>query len=70
MAETVNLSVGENTVEYVAYRLMKDVASAEGITIHGMGKNANREWILRTYMQCLTAVRAPHIADDVIAMYR
>lgn len=65
MADTVALTVGENTPEYVAHRLMRDIASAEGISLYGSKPNASREWILETYMQCLRAVQHPHLGKKL-----
>ncbi|WP_157973426.1 hypothetical protein [Blastomonas sp. UPD001] len=65
MTENIALTVGENTPEYVAHRLMLDIASAEGISIRGTKPNASREWILETYMLCLRAVQHPHLGKKL-----
>ena len=45
--------IGENSPEYVAYRLMHDVRMAEK-------PNAiNKKWLLDTYADCIRIVRAP-----------
>lgn len=55
------LSVGENSPEHVAYRLMHDIALVEGKVLHrNAGRDstsADRYWILQTYEQCMTVVR-------------
>jgi hypothetical protein len=52
--------IGENSPEQVAYKLLKDVANAEGRPFTkegGSGKTAaDRAYILDTYTQCLEAV--------------
>jgi hypothetical protein len=50
-------TIGENTPEYVAYLLMKDIAKAENR--HFVVGDADRKWILDTYAECLLAVRIP-----------
>ena len=66
MAEASNVNVGENSPEQVAYKLMHDIARSEKITMAGMGINSNREWIIRTYCQCLLAVKASQMPDDIV----
>jgi len=57
MADAV-IHIGENSPEYVAYRLLLDVMSAEDTSLHAGGsKRANREYLLTTYRQCLRTVR-------------
>lgn len=70
MAGNTTLSVAENSPEYIAFRLMRDIASAEKVVLHGTGTNSSREWILKTYMQCLCAVRSPNALEDVLDMSR
>lgn len=48
---------GENSPEYVACLLMKDVANAEDK--HIVVGDADRKWILDTYAECLLLVRIP-----------
>ncbi|MEQ3629250.1 MAG: hypothetical protein ABNH49_11375 [Hyphomonas sp.] len=58
MAENVTLKIAENSAEQVAYKLMVDISNVEDRELYSHGKNpADREWILRTYAQCLTAVK-------------
>ena len=65
--------IGENSSEYVAYRLMLDIAEAEGKRFSkpvpgyggsGSSQVADRDWILNTYRQCLRAVRDPHVESS------
>jgi hypothetical protein len=56
MADAV-VHIGENSPEYVAYRLLLDIMSAENKSIHGDGqKRADRDYILTTYQQCRRVV--------------
>jgi hypothetical protein len=60
VAEQTVVHTGENSPEYVAYRLLVDIARTEGKPLSGpaAGK-ADRKWILDTYAECLSAVRIP-----------
>ena len=60
MTDAPVLQVGENSPEYVAYRLMRDVLTEENNANHRSGQNAQkppRERILDTYAECLQTVR-------------
>ena len=61
MAEQTVVHIGENSPEYVAYRLMSDVAHVENKVLFanptGSSTSADREWILNTYAECLRAVK-------------
>ena len=53
--------VAERSVEYVAYQLLKHVASVEKKVFHtntegGTHVAADRAWILDTYIECLDTV--------------
>jgi hypothetical protein len=55
--------MGENSPEYVAYRLFQDIAAVEDQRLlgHVSRKNTpNRNWILRAYADCLLAVKDPY----------
>jgi hypothetical protein len=52
MADKPDVHIGENTPEYVAYRLMEKVLLVEG-------GRSTRESILNTYAECLIAVKNP-----------
>jgi hypothetical protein len=52
MADTVTVQ-GENTPEYVAYRLMERIFDVEDKS----SGNLDRQEILTTYVQCIEAVR-------------
>jgi hypothetical protein len=60
MAETSIIHVGENSPEYVAFRLMEKIAASEGRIFtdrpSGTQQSADRAWILSTYRECLSAV--------------
>jgi hypothetical protein len=53
----------DESPESVAYRLMLLVADLENRTLHGNPSkdrvNADRQWILDTYAECLRAVKIP-----------
>jgi hypothetical protein len=54
--------IGENSPEEVAYKLLQDVAYAEGQELRlgsTASKKADRKWILDAYAECLNAVRQP-----------
>ena len=54
--------IGENLPEYIAFELMHIIALAEGKNLSvGTPVNADREWILDTYAECLGAVRGNRI---------
>lgn len=59
MAENNHVHIGENSPEYVAYKLMRDISRAENISLEGVNVNSNREWIISTYKECLRVVRNP-----------
>jgi hypothetical protein len=56
--------IGENSPEQVAYKMMKDIANAEQVSLVPNGpadwKRADRAWILQTFAVCLDAVRNPN----------
>ena len=60
MAETSVIHIGENSPEYVAFRLMEKIAASEGRIFtdrpNGTQQSADRVWILSTYRECLSAV--------------
>ena len=53
--------IGENSPEGVAYRLLQNIAAAEGLHIGSNPTSAlklrDRKWVLDTYAECLYAVR-------------
>lgn len=55
MADAPTVNLGENSAEYVAYRLMRDIAKAEKVKLEGVETNSNREWIIKTYVMCRQA---------------
>jgi hypothetical protein len=67
MADAPVVHIAENSAEQVAYKLFREIASAEGRTVIGSGMSGqkpDRKWILSTYRECLYAVRTPAIAND------
>ena len=73
MAHSPVVHLGENSPEQVAYKLMRDIALAEGIGLgipnsprcvpNGSGL-PNRKWILETYSECLAAVRGGRVPGN------
>jgi hypothetical protein len=55
MADQATVHIGENSPEYVALLLMREVFGAEN------PQSLNRKQILDTYAECLNAVRNPHV---------
>ena len=53
MADTAVIHTGENSPEYIAYRLMHHCLEADKIT----AEKKTRKAILDTYAECLFAVR-------------
>ncbi len=61
MPEETIVHIGENSPEQVAYKLFENVARSEGRDLFAHGDNpADRQYILDTYAECITAVTAPH----------
>jgi len=62
MADPI-VHVGENSPEYVAFRLMEKIATSEGRVFSdrptGTQQTADRTWNLNTYQECLSAVLSP-----------
>lgn len=58
MAEQTVLNVHENTPEYVAYRLMRDVLVVEKRNLEDLDRKA----LLDTYAECLAAVSGKRVA--------
>jgi hypothetical protein len=70
MAEAAVVHVAENSPEYVAFKLLQEIAAVEGRAIQGIegNKRANRKWILNTYAQCISAVRGEPTAVEIKAL--
>jgi hypothetical protein len=62
MTDASAVNIGENSSEHVAYRLMHDIANAEGkiFNINNPEAVPSRHWILSTYAECLLSVRDPY----------
>lgn len=57
MADQPAVHIGENSPEEVAFKLMRLIADVEGREPYAHGEHPmDREWILRTYDQCLSVV--------------
>jgi hypothetical protein len=63
MSESAPEHPTDESPESVAYRLMLLVADLENRTLHGNPAkdrvNADRQWILDTFAECLRAVKTP-----------
>lgn len=61
MADNTTVHIGENSPEYVAYKLMEIIANVENRELYGHGKSpADRAYLLKAYAECLVAVRGMH----------
>lgn len=69
MADQTTVHFAENSPEQVAYKLMGVIANAEKVNLNGVNINSSREWNLKTYMQCLMAVKTPQYPEDVLKMH-
>lgn len=63
MSEQITEHPTDESPENVAYRLLVLIADLESKTLHGNPAkdrtNADRQWILDTYAECLRAIRSP-----------
>ncbi len=57
MADGATVHIGENSPEHVACKLLLDIASCEGKTLHSGTHAADRNYILTTYQQCLRVAK-------------
>ena len=65
------IKFAENSPEYIAYRLYEDIKLAEGRDGYAHGDNpVNREWILKTYYQCLMTVKLEGSVDIILSNYQ
>ena len=64
MSEQSTDHASNESPESVAYRLLTLIADLESKTLHGNPakerSNADRQWILDTYAECLRAIKTPH----------
>lgn len=60
MADAVDIHIGENSPEHVAYVLMSRIASSEQLVLTGVGTKPTRDWILSTYAECIKVVRTAY----------
>lgn len=62
MTDRAVIHTGENSPEFVAYRLLQNIAFVEKKLIAGVSgasSTADRKWILDTYAECLNTVHNP-----------
>lgn len=67
MADETPVHVGENSPEFVAYKLYETIADNEHKTLTSsmVGEaTADRAWVLSTYAECLRTVRRAHYSPD------
>lgn len=60
MADAPVVHIGEHSPEWVAFKLMERIAAAEKVSLFASPpgtRPATREWIIRTYIQCIDATR-------------
>src|ERR1700759_1257556 len=59
--------IAENSPEQVAYKLLDDIAFAEGKSLRPemTGQKADRAYILTTYWECLKVVQGVGIDDNI-----
>jgi hypothetical protein len=57
MPDQPSVHLGENSPEYVAFRLLERIAMVENRGFNAGG--ADRNWILDTYAECLLVVQNP-----------
>jgi hypothetical protein len=61
MSDAAVVHIGENSPEFVAFRLMERIAYSEDKRIAGSKderQKPDRAWLLDTYAECLQATRA------------
>ena len=68
MADAPVVHIGENSPEYVAFRLMTSIAHVESKALHSPSSTADRDWIIRTYCMCLKAVQQPGFPSDALKL--
>lgn len=62
--------IGENSPEQIAYKLFRDIAAVEGRDLFANGNHpVDREWILRTFCQCMLTVRAHANINSVVESF-
>ena len=65
MSDTPVVHIGENSPEHVAYRLLRDLMTAEDRGIRDTSKNrVDRKWLLDTYAECLYAANGHRDFDE------
>jgi hypothetical protein len=68
MSDNAPVEFGGYSKEQVALLLMERIAYAENLALSGSSINrAKRDWILRTYAECLLVVRNPEIKQPMPA---
>jgi hypothetical protein len=70
MAGEPVVHIGENSPEQVAFRLLQIIADVEGRQLYGHGENkVDREWLLKTYSQCIFIVNRSSNVEDVLKRF-
>ena len=70
MSDNPVVHIGENSPEEVAFKLMQLIAGVEARESFGHGKHPmTREWILKTYEQCLAVVHRG-AGEQALASYQ
>lgn len=70
MSDNTTVHIGENSPEQVAFKLLGIIANVEGRDFYSHGSNpADREYLLKTYAQCLQTVKFPSKVDSIVSSY-
>lgn len=70
MSDKTTVHIGENSAEEVAFKLFGIIASVENRELYGHGKRpVDREYVLRTYAQCLQVAKMPGLIEDILKSY-
>lgn len=70
MPDKTTVDIGRNSPEEVAFKLFDIIANVEKRELYGHGKNpVDREYVLRTYAQCVQAVKIPGAIEDILKSY-
>jgi hypothetical protein len=64
MTDTLDVHIGENSPDQVAYKLLLLIGNVENKKLLSPATEADREWILRTYAACIGVVKQPHRVNE------
>jgi len=71
MADQTVVHIGENSPEEVALKLFHIIANIENRQDFAGGENPmDREWVLRTYAQCRSVVKASSNIDSIVERFQ